>query len=69
MAPSGQTGTHMAQPVQSPSITSIISCYPQFEKPSSPFFEGMRAIKIHEIIIKTVMGLPVGFNPAVFWVL
>ena len=64
MASSGQTGTHVAQPVQSPSITSIISCYPQSEKPSSPLFEGMRAIDIQEIIIKTIMRGPVDFNPA-----
>jgi len=64
MASSGQTGTHAAQPVQSPLITSIISCYPQSEKPSSPLFEGMRAIDIQEIIIKTIMRDPVDFNPA-----
>jgi hypothetical protein len=65
MASSGQTGTHVAQPVQSPSITSIISCYPQSEKPSSPLFERMRAINIQEIIIETIMRVPVDFNPAV----
>jgi len=64
MASSGQTGTHMAQPVQSPSITSIISCYPQFEKPPPPLFEGMRAINIHEIIIEMVMRLLVDLNSA-----
>ena len=65
MASSGQTGTHVAQPVHRLFTTSIISCYPQSEKPSSPLFEGMRAIDIQEIIIKTILRYPVDFNPAV----
>jgi len=64
MASSGHMGTHVAQPVQSLFTTSIISCYPQSEKPSSPLFEGMRAIDIQEIIIKTIMRGPVDLNPA-----
>jgi hypothetical protein len=66
MASSGQTGTQAAQPVQSLFMTSTISCYPQSEKPSSPLFRGNEGHQhIQEIIIKTIMRVPVDFNPAV----